>query len=123
MDHFKTCSPYRGLDSLTNWNPTPTIAQHAGWPTRSPATQELATILKQTEVLEAVRRRLVSTAVYTLLRIKADNPQVTAAHMQRTAVAKTAEQLTYRNQKFLQHAATVPLADQAHLLKLLFYEP
>ena len=55
-NHFKRCPLYRGLDTLTDWNPTYTIAQHAGWLTRSPATQQLATILKQTEVLEAVRR-------------------------------------------------------------------
>ena len=29
-DHFKTCPLYRGLDTLTHWNPTHTIAQHAG---------------------------------------------------------------------------------------------
>ena len=86
-DHFKTCPLYRGLDTLTDWNPTHTIAQLAGWPTRSPTTQDLATILKQTEVLEAVRRGLVPTAVYTLLRTHADDPHVTAAHMQRTVVA------------------------------------
>ena len=74
------------------------------------------------EVLEAVCRGLVPTAVYTLLRTHAEDPQATAAHMQRTAIAKTAEQLTYRTHKFLQHAATLPLTDQAHLLKLLFYE-
>ena len=122
-DHFKGCPMYRGLDTLTDWIPTHTIAQHAGWPTRSPATQQLATILKQTEVLEAVRRGLVPTAVYTLLRTHAEDPQATAAHMQRTAVAKTAEQLTYRTHKYLQHAATLPQTDQAHLLKLLFYQP
>ena len=49
---------------------------------------------KQTEVLEAVRRGLVPTAVYTLLRTHAEDPKAAAAHMQRTAVAKTAEQLT-----------------------------
>ena len=74
-DHFKTCPLYRGLDTLTDWNPTHTIAQHARWPTRSPTTQQLATILKQTEVLEAVRRGLVPTAVYTLLRTHAEDPQ------------------------------------------------
>ena len=43
-DHFKQCPLYRGLDTLTDWNPTYTIAQHAGWPTRSPATKQLATV-------------------------------------------------------------------------------
>ena len=122
-DHFKGCPLYRGLDTLTDWNPTETIAQHAGWLTRSPATQQLATIPKQTEVLEAVRRGLVPTAVYTLLRTHAEDPQATAAHMQRTAIAKTAEQLTYFTHRYLQHAATLPQTDQAHLLKLLFYQP
>ena len=88
------CPLYRGPDTLRNWNPTNTIAQHARWPTRSPATQQLATILKQREVLEAVCRGLVPTAVYTLLRAHAEDSQATAAHMQRTAVAKTAKQLT-----------------------------
>ena len=114
---------YRGLDTLTDWDPTHTIAQHAKWRTRSPATQQLATILKQTEVLEAVRRGLVFTAVYTLLRTHAEDPQATAAHMQRTAVAKTAEHLTFRTHKYLQHAATLPQTDQARLLKLLVYQP
>ena len=91
MGHFKACPLYRGLDTLTDWNPTHTIAQHAGWLTQSPATQQLTTVLKQTEVLEAVRRGLVPTAVYTLLRTHAEDPQATAAHMQRTAVAKMAE--------------------------------
>ena len=122
-DHFKACPLYRGLDTLTDWNPTHTIAQHAGWLAQSPATQQLTTVLKQTEVLEAVRRGLVPTAVYTLLRTHAEDPQATAAHMQRTAVAKTAEQLTYRTHKYLQHAATLPPTDQSHLLKLLFYQP
>ena len=122
-DHFKACPLYRGLDTLTDWNPTHTIAQHAGWLTQSPATQQLTTVLKQTKVLEAVRRGPVPTAVYTLLRTHAEDPQATAAHMQRTAVAKTAEQLTYRTHKYLQHAATLPPTDQAHLLKLLFYQP
>ena len=122
-DHFKACPLYRGLDTLTDWNPTHTIAQHAGWLTQSPATQQLTTVLKQTEVLKAVRRGLVPTAVYTLLRTHAEDPQATAAHMQRTAVTKTAEQLTYRTHKYLQHAATLPPTDQAHLLKLLFYQP
>ena len=117
------CPLYRGLDTLTDWNPTHTIAQHAGWLAQSPATQQLTTILKQTEVLEAVRRGLVPTAVYTLLRTHAEDPQATAAHMQRTAVAKMAEQLTYRTQRYLQHAATLPPTDQADLLKLLFYGP
>ena len=93
-DHFKGCPLYRGLDTLTNWNPTHTIAQHARWLTRSPATQQLATILNRTEVLEAVRRGLVPTAIYTLLRTHAEDPKDTAAHMQRTAIAKTVEQLT-----------------------------
>ena len=44
------CPLYRGMDPLIDWNPTNTIAQHARWPTLSPATQQLATILKQTEV-------------------------------------------------------------------------
>ena len=90
---------------------------------RFPATQQLATVLKQTEVLEAVRRGLVPTAVHTLLRTHAEDPQATAAHMQRTAIAKTAEQLTYCTHRYLQHAATLPQTDQAHLLKLLFYQP
>ena len=122
-DHFKVCPLYRGLDTLTDWNPTHTIAQHAGWLAQSPATEQLDTVLKQMEVLEAVRRGLVPTAVYTLLRNHAEDPEVTAAHMQQTAVAKTAEQPTYRTQKYLQHAATLPQTDQAHLLKLLFYQP
>ena len=122
-DHFKMCPLYRGLDTLTDWNPTHTIAQHAGLPTRSPTTQQLATILKQKDVLEAVRRGLVPTAVYTLLQTHADNPQATAAHMQRMAVTKTAEQLTYGTHKYLQHAATLPPTDQAHLLKVRFYQP
>ena len=122
-DHLKVCPLYRGLHTLTDWNPTHTIANHAGLLTRSPATQQLTTILKQTEVLEAVSRGLVPTAVYTLPRTHAEDPQATAAHMQRTAIAKTAEQLTYRTQKYLQHAATLPQTDQAHLLKLLFYQP
>ena len=117
------CPLYRGLDTLRDWNPTHTIAQHAGWLTQSSATQQLTTVLKQTEVLEAVCRGLVPAAVYTLLRTHAEDPQATAAHMQRTAVAKTAEQLTYRNHKYLQHAATLPQTDQGHLLKLLFHQP
>ena len=122
-DHFKGCPLYQGLDTLTDWNPTHTIAQHAGWLTRSLATQQFATILKQTEVLEAVRRRLVPTAVYTLLLTHAEDPQATAAHMQRTAIVKTAEQLIYHTHKYLQLAATLPKTDPAHLLKLLFYQP
>ena len=117
------CPLYRGLDTLTDWNPTLTIAQQARWLPRSPATQQLTTVLMQTEVLEAVRRGLVRTAVYTLLPTHAEYPQATAAHMQRTAVATTAEQLTSRTHKNLQHAATLPHRDQAHLLKLLFYQP
>ena len=120
---YTKCPLYRGLDTLTDWNPTHTMAQHAGWPTRSPATQQLATILKQTEVLKAVRKGLVRTAVYTLLRTHAEDPQAGAVHMQRTAIAKTAEQLTYRTHKYLQHAATLFQTDQAHLLKPLFYQP
>ena len=104
-------------------HPTHTIAQHTGWPTRSPATQKLATIFRQTEVLEAVRRGLVANAVYTLLRTHADDPQATAAHIQRTAVANTAEKITYRTHKYLQYAAIPSQTDQAHLLKLLLYEP
>ena len=110
-DHFKGCPLYRGLDTLTDWNPTHTIAEQAGWPTRFPATQQLATVLKQTEVLEAVLRGLVPTAVYTLLRTQAEDPQATAAHMQRTAITKTAEQLTYRTHRYLQPAATLPQTD------------
>ena len=60
--------PVPGLDTLTDRNPTQTIAQHAGWMRRSPATQQITTVPKQTEVLKAVRRGLVPTAVYTLLR-------------------------------------------------------
>ena len=90
---------------------------------RRMATQQLGTILKQMEVLGAVRRGLVPTAVYTLLRTHAEDPQATAAHKPRTAVAKTAKQLTYRTHKYLQHAANLPQTDQAHLLKLLFYQP
>ena len=119
-NHFNTCPLYHGLDTLTDWNLIHTIAQHTGWPTRSAATQKLATILRQTEVLEAVRRGLGPSAVYTLLDTYEDDPQATAAHMERTAVAKTSAQLTYRTNKYLQHAATLPPADQAHLLKLLF---
>ena len=76
-DHFKVCPLYRGLDTLTDWNPTHTIGQHAGWLTQSPATQQLTTVLKQTEVLEAVRRGLVPTAVYTLLRTHNQAPRTT----------------------------------------------
>ena len=95
-NHFKICPLYRGLDTVTDWKPTHTISQHTGLPTPSPATQKIATIVRQTEVLEAVGRGLIPTAVYTLLRIHADDPKTTAAHMQRTAVVKTAEQLAYR---------------------------
>ena len=59
-------------------------------------------------MLEAVRRGLVPTAVYTLLHTHEEDLQGTVAHMQRTAVAKTAEQLTYRTHKYLQQAATLP---------------
>ena len=69
------CPLYRGLDILTDWNPTRTIAQQAAWPRRSPTTQQLATLVKQTEILEAVRRGLVTTAVYILLRTYADDPR------------------------------------------------
>ena len=69
------CPLYRGLDTLTDWNATHTIAQHAGWLTQSLATQQLTTVLKQTEVLEAVRRGLVPTAVYTLLRTQRSTPR------------------------------------------------
>ena len=117
------CPLYRGLDTLTDWNPTHNIAQHAGWRTQSLATQQLTTVLKQTEVLEAVSRGPVTTALYTLLRTHAEDPVPTAAHMLRTAVAKTAEQLTYRTHNYLQHAATLPQIEKAHLLKLLFYQP
>ena len=106
------CPLYRGRDTLTDQNPTHTIAQHAGWLTQSPATQQLTNVLKQTKVLGAVRRGLVPTAVYTLLRTHAEHPQ-----------AKTAKQLTYCTHKYLQHAASLPQTDQAHLLKLLFYQP
>ena len=122
-DHFKRTPLYQGLGTLEDWNPTHTIAQHGGWPTRSPTTQQLNTMLKQTEVLEAFCRGLVPTNVYTLLHTHAEDPQATAVHMQWTAVAKTADQLTYRTHKYLQHAATLPQTDQAHLLKLLFYQP
>ena len=121
--YFKTCPLYRGLDTLTDWNPAHSIAQHAVWPTQSPATQKLTNILRQTGVLEAVRRGLVPSAVSTLLQTHADNPQTTAAHMQRMAVTKTATQLTYRTHRHLQHAATLRPTDQANCLKLLFYQP
>ena len=75
------------------------------------------------EVLEAVRRRLVPTAVYTLLHTQADDTQATAAHRLRMAATKTATNLTYRTRRCVQHAATLPLTDQPHLLKLLFYQP
>ena len=123
LDHFKVCPLYQGLDTLTDWNPIRTIPQHAGWLSRSPATQQLTNLLKQTEVLEAVPRGLVPTTVYTLLPTHAEEPQATTAHLQRTAVAKTAEQLTYRTHKYLQHAATLPQTDQTQLVKLLFYQP
>ena len=122
-DHFKTCPPYRGLDTLTDWNPAHTIAQHTRCATRSPTTQQLTTILRQAEVLYAVRGGLVPTAVYTLLRTHRDDPQATAAHMQRTAVPKSATQLTYRTHRCLLHAATLTPTDQARLVKLLFYQP
>ena len=101
----------------TRWHNTP------DGKTGSLATQKLATIPRQAEVREAVRRGLVPAAVYTLLQTHADNPHATAAHMQRTAVAKTAEQLTYRTHKYLQHAATLPPADQSQLLKILLSQP
>ena len=74
-------------------------------------------------MLEAVCRGLVPTAVYTLLRTHADDSQATGAHMQRTAVTKTATQLTYRTHVYIQHVVTLPRKDQAHLLKLLFHQP
>ena len=117
------CPVYRGLDTLTDCNPTHTIAQHARWLTQSQATQQLTTVLKQTEVLEALRRGLVPTAVYILLRTHTEDPQDTAAHMQRTAVAKTAEQLTYRTHKYLQHAAICPTRTKPTSSKVLFYQP
>ena len=64
----RTGHPYR-LD------PNPHHAQHAGWLTRSTATQQLTTILKQTEVPKAVRRGLVPTTLYTLLRTHAEDPR------------------------------------------------
>ena len=100
----------RGFDTLMYWNASHTIAQHAGWPTPSPATKKLTTILRQTEVLEAVHRGLVPSAIYTLLPTQADNPQATAAHMQWTAVAETAQQITYRTHKYMLHVATLPPA-------------
>ena len=72
---------------------------------------------------EAVCRGLVPTSVYSLLRTHADDPQATAAHMQRTAVNKPGTQLMYCTHRYLQHAATLPQTYQAHLLKLLFYQP
>ena len=122
-DDVKTCPLYRGLATLTDRNPPHIIPQHARWPTRSPATKKVATILKQTDVLEAGSRGLVPTGVYTLLRTLAEDPQATAALMQRTDIAKLAKQLTYRTEKYPQHAATLPPAYQAHFLKLLFYQP
>ena len=121
LGRLEEVTPVPGARHPHRLESTHTISQDTGWPTRCPGTQNIATVLKQTELLEAVRRGLVPTAVYTLLRTHADDPQATAAHMQRTTVAKTAEQLTYRTHKYLQHAATLPPADQAHLLKLLFY--
>ena len=90
---------------------------------RVPTTKKTTSILRQTEVLEAVRRGLVPTAVYTVLRTNVDDPQATAAHMQRTAVVKMAAQLRYHSYRYLQHAATLPLADPAPLLDLLFCQP
>ena len=115
--------PVPGGRHPPDWSPGHTIAQHARWPTQSPASQKLTTILQQTEVHEAVRRGLVPTAVYTLLRTHTDDPKSTAAHMQRTAVTKMATQLTYHTRRYLQHAASLPPTDQAHLLKVLFYQP
>ena len=101
------------------------IAQHARRHTRSPTTQKLTRILRLTEVLEAVRRGLVPTAVYTLLRSHADDPEATKAHMQRMAVATTtntnATHLLHPH--YLQHAVTLAPIDHAHNLKLLFYQP
>ena len=122
-DDFKTCHLYRGLDtSWTGTQPTPSHSTPDGrhGPLRP---RNLAAILGQTEVLEAVCRGLVPTAVNTLLRIQADDPEATAAHIQRTAVTKTAAQRSYGTHKYLQHAATLPPADQGHLLNLLFCQP
>ena len=121
-DHSKTCPLHQGVDTLADWNPAHIIARHAGWPTRSLTTQKLTTILGQGEVPEVVRKGLVPTAIYTLPCMHAEDPQATAAHMQRMAVIKTAMQLTYRTHRYLQNAATLPPKDQAHLLKLLLYQ-
>ena len=69
------------------------------------------------------KKGFVPTAVYTLLRNHADGPKATAARMQRTAVTKTATQLNYCTQNYVQHTATLSPTDQAHLLKLLHYQP
>ena len=87
-DHLKMCPLYRELDTLTDWNSTHNIVQHTRWPTRSPGTQKLATILRQIEVLEEARRGIFPTAVYTLVRTHVDDPEATAAHMQRMSVAQ-----------------------------------
>ena len=34
-DNFKMCPLYQELDTLTDWNPNNTIAQHVGWPKQS----------------------------------------------------------------------------------------
>ena len=47
------------LDTRTYWNPTHTIAEPAGWPSWSPATQNFTTILRQVGVPKAVRQGLV----------------------------------------------------------------
>ena len=65
------------------------------------ATQKPTSILQQTVVPEVVCRALVPTAVYTLLRSHADDPRASAAHMQRTAITKTATQLAYGNHRYL----------------------
>ena len=122
-DHFKSCPLYQGLGTLTDWNKTHTIAQHAGWPTRSPATQRLTTIFKQTEVPEPLRRGLVPTAVYTLLRAHAEDPLATTAHMERTAVAKTVEQVIIPHPQIPAACSRPAPNGQAHLLKLLLYQP
>ena len=99
--HFNTCPLYQGLDTLKDRNPAHTIAQHSGQPTRSSSTQKLTTILWQAVLLEAVNRGLLPTALYTLLRTRADDPEATAAHMQRIAVTENATQLTYRTDRYL----------------------
>ena len=96
LDLFKTCPLYWGLDTRTDWNPAHIISKHAGWPTGILSAQKPTTILRQAEELDAVRRGLVRTAVYTLLRTHADDPKATAAHIERTAVTQTATQLPYR---------------------------